>query len=215
MSAPYTLHYSPSTASMAVHWMLIHLGAPFDLEKVDIDAGAQNADAYRRMNPAGRVPTLIVEGKPYTESAALLMLLAERHPEAGLAPAPGSPDRAAWMSGMIYLANVLLPAFRDWFYAEKDGAGAGADAVKALARIRIEGVWDRLNAELADGRVHLLGDRLSTIDFLATMLMRWSRKMPRPATDWPNISRYVVRMRAMPSFNAMCDAEQLTEWRNA
>ncbi|HEV7689605.1 MAG TPA: glutathione S-transferase family protein [Hyphomonadaceae bacterium] len=214
MSAPYILHYSPSTASMAVHWMLIHLGAPFELEKVDIDGGAQNSAAYRKLNPAGRVPTLIVDGKAYGESAALLMLLAERHPEAGLAPAPGSPDRPAWMSGMIYLANVLLPAFRDWFYAEKDGAGAGADSVKALARVRIEGVWDRMDRELADGRAYFLGDRLSTIDFLATTLMRWSRKMPKPATDWPNISRYVQRMRALLSFIALCDAEGLTEWRN-
>jgi glutathione S-transferase len=199
---------------MAVHWMLIHLGAPFELEKVDIDGGAQNSAAYRKLNPAGRVPTLIVDGKAYGESAALLMLLAERHPEAGLAPAPGSPDRPAWMSGMIYLANVLLPAFRDWFYAEKDGAGAGADSVKALARVRIEGVWDRMDRELADGRAYFLGDRLSTIDFLATTLMRWSRKMPKPATDWPNISRYVQRMRALLSFIALCDAEGLTEWRN-
>jgi glutathione S-transferase len=214
VSTPYTLHYSPGTASMAVHWMLIHLDAPFELEQVDLDGGAQNSAAYRKLNPAGRVPTLIIEGKPCAESAALLMLLAERHPEAGLAPAPGSADRAAWMSAMVYLANVLLPAFRDWFYAEEDGAGDGIDAVKALARTRIEGVWDRLDGQLADGRSYFLGDRLSTIDFLATMLMRWSRKMPRPATDWPNIVRYVTRMRALPSYIALCNAEGLTEWRN-
>jgi glutathione S-transferase len=199
---------------MAVHWMLVHFGAPFELERVDLDGGAQNSAAYRKLNPAGRVPTLIVEGKPYAESAALLMLLAERHPEAGLAPAPGSADRAAWMSAMVYLANVLLPAFRDWFYAEEDGAGDGVDAVKALARTRIEGVWDRLDRQLADGGAYLLGGRLSTIDFLATMLMRWSRRMPKPATDWPNIARYVSRMRALPSFVALCDREGLTEWRN-
>src|SRR5689334_8623402 len=61
MTAPYILHYSPSTASMAVHWMLIHLGAPFELVEVDIDGGAQNSAAYRKLNPAGRVPTLIVD----------------------------------------------------------------------------------------------------------------------------------------------------------
>jgi glutathione S-transferase len=215
VSEPYVLHYAPGSASMAVHWMLIQLGAPFELERVDLDGGAQNSAAYRRLNPAGRVPTLIIDGKPYAESAALLMLLAERNPEAGLAPAPGAADRAAWMSGMVYLANVLLPAFRDWFYAEKDGAGGGVDAVKALARTRIEGVWDRLDGELADGRAYLLGAKLSTVDLLATMLMRWSRNMPRPATAWPALSRYITRMRAMPSFNAMCDREGLTEWRNA
>jgi len=214
MSAPYTLHYSPGTASMVVHWMLIHLGVPFKLEKVDIDAGAQNTKEYRKLNPIGRVPTLIIDGKAIGESAGLLILLAERHPEAELSPPPGSPDRATWMSVMIYLANMLLPPFRDWFYAERDGAGDGAEAVKSLARKRIELVWDKMDAELADGRPYLLGDKLSTVDFLSTMLMRWGRKMPRPATDWPNIARYVERMRAMPSFIAMCDAEGLTEWRN-
>src|SRR5689334_6874281 len=144
---------------MAVHWMLIELGVPFALELVDLDGGAQDSAAYRKLNPAGRVPVLILDGKPYAESAALLMLLAERHPRAGLAPDPGSPDRAEWLSGMVYLANVLLPAFRDWFYAEKDGAGEGADAVKALAQTRIEGVWDRLDAQLADGRGFLLGGK--------------------------------------------------------
>jgi glutathione S-transferase len=210
----YTLHYAPTSASMPVHWMLIELGVTFELERVDLDGGAQNSAAYRKLNPAGRVPVLIVEGKPYTESAALLMLLAERHPEAGLAPAVRSADRAAWLSGMVFLANTLLPAFRDWFYAAKDGAGDGVEAVKALARMRIEAAWDRIDAQLADGRAHLLGEKLSTLDFLATILMRWSRNMPKPATSWANISRYVTRMRARPSFVAMCDAEGLTEWRN-
>lgn len=210
----YVLHYSPGTASMAVHWMLIELGVPFKLALVDFDAGAQKSADYLALNPSGRVPTLVIDGAPYAESAALLMLLAERHPEAKLAPAVGAPKRAAWMTGMIYLANTLLPAFRDWFYAAKDGEAANADAVKALARTRIEGVWDRLDTQLADGRAHLIGDKLTTADLLATMLMRWSRNMPRPATNWPNLERYIVRMRAMPSFIETCDREGLTEWRN-
>ncbi|MFT3724067.1 MAG: glutathione S-transferase family protein [Hyphomonadaceae bacterium] len=211
----YVLHYSPGTASMAVHWMLIELGVQFELSPVDFGAGAQKKAAYLALNPSGRVPTLIIDGKAYAESAALLMLLAERHPEAGLAPMVGATDRAAWMSSMLYLANTLLPAFRDWFYADKDGDPAGADAVKALARTRIEGVWDRLDAQLGDGRTHLGGERLTTVDLLATMLMRWSRNMPRPATTWPNLNGYVVRMRSMRSFNETCDREGLTEWRNS
>lgn len=210
----YLLYYSPGTASMAVHWMLIELGVPFELALVDFDAAAQKSADYLALNPSGRVPTLVIDGAPYAESAALLMLLAERHPEAKLAPAAGAPERAAWMTNMIYLANTLLPAFRDWFYAAKDGEAAHADAVKALARTRIEGVWDRLDTQLADGRAHLIGDKLTTADFLATMLMRWSRNMPRPATTWPNLNRYIVRMRAVRSFIETCDREGLTEWRN-
>lgn len=211
----YTLYYSPGAASFAVHWMLLELGVPFEAVRLDLDAGDQRAGDYRQLNPLGRVPTLVVDGRPVTESAALLMLLAERHPEARLAPQPGAPGRAEWLEAMVALANGLLPPMRDWFYAEKDGDPAHAEGVRALARTRIEGVWDRLDAALADGRPHLLGDALSTADFLALMGMRWSRNMPRPATDWTNLAGYVARLRARPTFVELYRREGLTEWANA
>src|SRR5690606_35021761 len=142
------------------------------------------------------------------------MLLAERHPEKKLAPSPDSAQRAAWLEMMIYIANTPLPAMRDWFYAEKDGEPQGADAVKALARRRIASTWDRLDAHLVDGRTHMMGSQLSTADFLATMLMRWSRNMPRPAETWKNLAPYIRRMRSMPSFIEVNRREGLTDWQN-
>lgn len=208
----YTLYYAPGAASMAVHWMLIEVGARFDAVLVDLDADAQRGADYLRLNPTGRVPTLVVDGAPRGESAALLMLLAERHPAAGMMPPVGSPDRAAWFETMIFLANTLLPAMRDWFYAGKDGDPAGAAAVTALARRRIEGAWDHLDARLADGRTHLVGDRLGTADLLLVMLMRWSRNMPRPATAWAHLAAYVERLRTLPSFIEVNRREGLTDW---
>jgi len=115
---------------------------------------------------------------------------------------------------MVYLANTLLPAMRDWFYAGKDGDPSGAAAVAALATRRIEASWDRLDARLTGEHTHLVGNGLSTVDLLATMLMRWSRNMPKPATDWPVLARYVQRMRAMPSFKTVHAREGLTDWAN-
>ena len=210
----YTLYYSPSGASMAVHWMLIEMDVAFEARLTDIETGAQRSAEYLRLNPAGRVPTLIVDGVPRHESTALLMLLAERHPDKDLAPAPGSSDRAEWMELMIYLANALLPAMRDWFYADVDGEPAGADAVRALARRRIEEGWDRLDNHLADGRAYLVGGKLSTVDFLAVMLIRWSRHMPRVATSWQHLAPYIKRMRALPSFVEVNSREGLVDWLN-
>jgi len=209
----YTLFYAPGTASLAVHWMLIELGVPFEAEAVDIKA--ERSAAYLALNPSGRVPTLIFEGQPISESAALLMLLAERHPEGGFAPALGAPERAAWMEAMVFVANTLSPAMRDWFYAEKDGDPAGAAAVQALAKRRIEGAFERLDSMLADGRPYLIGERISTVDLLATMLMRWSRNMERPATNWPRLGPYVTRIRARPGFVEVCRREGLTDWLNS
>lgn len=82
------------------------------------------------------VPTLIVEGAACTETAALALLLGERHPEAKLAPAPGSPLRPAYLQWTIYLANTLQPAFLLWFYPA-DAPEVAAEGLKAATRRRI------------------------------------------------------------------------------
>ena len=210
----YALYYSPGAASMAVHWLLLEAGIPFEARLININEGAQHDPEYLRLNPEGRVPTLVVDDVPRHESAALLMLLAERHPDAGLAPAPGSPARAEWLELMVFLANTLLPAMRDWFYAGKDGDPAGAEAVQALARRRIEQSWERLDALLADGRAWLVDGKLSTADFLAVMLMRWSRNIPCKATNWPQLAPYIGRLRALPSFIELNAREGLSDWSN-
>lgn len=203
----YRLFYSAGAASLCVHWLLVELDVPHTLEPVKL--GETTAD-FRRLNPLGRVPTLVIDGEPVSESAALLMLLAERHPQAGFI----GPDRAKWMEAHLYLASTLASAFRDWFYADKDGDPAGADAVRVLARSRIEAVWTDLDARLADGRPYLLGETISTVDLQALMLMRWSRNMEKPATAWPHMSAYIARLRARPAFQETCRREGLTEWLN-
>jgi len=208
----YQLYYSPSTASLAVHWMLIEVGAPFELILTDIATGANKTSDYLKLNPSGVVPTLIVDGAPVLESAAILMLLAERHADKGLAPAAGTPERAAYFQWMVYLANALLPSFRAWYYPHEPAGEANAEAAQAAARARVEAVWDRVDAQLAAKGPYMLGERLSAVDFLATMLMRWSRNLPRQATAWPNIARYLARMRAMPSLREVHAREGLTDW---
>jgi glutathione S-transferase len=197
---------------MSVHWMMIELGIAFEARAIDFTKDAQHDPDYLRLNPEGRVPTLIVDGVPHHESAALLMLLAEQHRAAGLSPEPGSPDRGAWLELMIFLANTLLPAMRDWFYADKDGEPEGAAAVRALAQRRIEHGWDYLDARLADGRACLVGETPGTADFLAVVLMRWSRNMPRPATGWPRLGAYVAGLTALPSFIELNAREGLSGW---
>ena len=131
------------------------------------------------------MPTLIVDGAARGECTALLMLLAERHPQAGFAPEPQDGRRAEYLERMVFLANALLPAYRNWFYAETDGDPTGAEAIKARARAQIEAAWERIDAVLSDGRPFILGDRKTVADHLTVMLARWSRAMPKPATDQP------------------------------
>jgi glutathione S-transferase len=60
----------------------------------------------------------------------------------------------------------------------------------------------------------MLGPKLAALDFLATMLTRWSRNMPKPATAWPQLAAYISRMRAMPSLREVHKREGLTDWIN-
>jgi glutathione S-transferase len=208
----YTLYYAPATASMVVHLALLEIGAPHRLERVDLDAKAQRDASYLALNPSGVVPTLVIDGTPYTESAALLMILADRHPDSRLAPRPGTTQRALWYQWISYLSNPLAATFRRWFYPGDLGADEHPPAVRAALQREIEVAWDRLDAHLARHGPYLLGHDFSGADLMLTMLMRWSRKMPRPATDWPALAALAGRVRARPSWKRLYEIEGLTEW---
>jgi glutathione S-transferase len=208
----YTLYYAPGAASLAVHWMLIELGVPFELVKLDLDAKAQKQPSYLKLNPSGVVPTLVIDGKPYAETAALLMLLAERHPEKHLAPAPGDAARGEFLQWMFYFANTMQPTYRLWFYGDEAAGPGNEEAAKAQARARIEAAWALVDDKLSGRQKYFLGEKPSAVDFLATMLARWSRNMPKPAQTWPHVGAYVARMKKMPSLIEVHKREGLTEW---
>jgi glutathione S-transferase len=208
----YVLYYSPGTASMAVHQVLLELGLAHELRKLDFDNLDHKSADYLRLNPNGMVPTLVVDGKPYHECAALLMLLAERHADPALAPLPGDTRRPTYLQWMVHFANTLQPAFRQWFYPQDFAAIANEDETKAFARKRIEAVWDRLDAHLVAHGPCVLGAHVGVVDLYATMLMRWSRNMPKPATTWPAIATLAAAVRSRPSWRQLCAIEALTEW---
>lgn len=207
-----SLYYAPGAASMVVHWLLLELAIPHELQLVDTSAGQQKHPEYLALNPNGVVPTLVVDGQPMFEAAALVMTLADQHPQAGLAPTPVDPLRAQYNQWMFHLANAVQPLFRLWWYPHEPAGEANADTVHALVAPRIEAAWSRLDAHLAAHGPYLLGDTLSAADFYLTMLMRWSRNMPRPATQWPHLAVLSQQMKARPSFKLLYEREGLSEW---
>ncbi|MBX9403612.1 glutathione S-transferase family protein [Lysobacter sp. BMK333-48F3] len=206
----YALYYTPGAASLVVHWLLIELGLEHELRRVDMEAREQKSAEYLALNPNGLVPTLIVDGRPHYEAAALAMYLADRHPQAGFAPALDDPQRAEYAQWMFNLVSTLQAPARLWWYPwdlQADDA-----AVRAGAQARIEAACERYDAQLAQRGPYLLGERLSVADFYLTMLMRWTRNLPKPAHDWPHLAEYARRMKARPSFKTLYEREGLSEW---
>lgn len=206
----HTLYYTPGTASLVVHWLLIELDVPHELRLVDFDSKAQKQADYLALNPNGVVPTLVIDGQPLFEAAALVLHLADQHPKGGLAPALDDPHRGLFCQWLLNLANTLQSPLRLWWYPQD--IGTDVDAIKDGVRGRVEAAFDRLDTHLGAHGPYLLGERISAVDFYLVMLMRWTRTMPRPGTDWPHLAALAKRLKARPSFATLYEREGLTEW---
>jgi glutathione S-transferase len=209
-----TLYHSPATAAMVVHWLLIELELPHQLHPLDFEKREQKSPDYLKLNPAGVVPTLVIDdGPPLCEAAAIAMHLGDLHPERGLCPAIATPARAQYYRWMFFLANTLQPAYRAWFYPTEPAGEANVEATQREARAHIETAWGQVAAHLeSSGGPYMLGEALSIVDFMTTMLMRWSRNMPKPVDQWPVLHAYAQRMKARPAWKELYRREGLTEW---
>ena len=206
------LYGSPSTASFVVHWLLIELQVDFELRMLDFDRQEQKSPEYLALNPQGRVPTLVLDGQVLTESVAIAMHLADLYPHAGLVPPTGTPERASYYRWMLFCAYTLMPAYRDWFYPDEPAGADNAERVRVSARAFLEHAWDEVAVHLQQHGPYLLGEHCSAADFVLTMLMRWSRNMPRPSDTWPALQAHAQRMKARPAFQETYRREGLTDW---
>lgn len=205
----YRLYYYPGNASLAPHMLLQELGADYELVLVDRDKNAQKSPEYLKLNPAGRIPTLIDGDLVLYETAAICLHLADSHPEAQLAPPFGTTQRAEFYKWLIYLTNTVQAELLCYFYPERltDDAAAAAQ-VKAHAEARVGAMFDLLEATLAaHGGPYLLGQHYSAVDPYLFMLARWTRMMARPAAIRPHLGRYLETIAARPAVQRAFAAE--------
>lgn len=209
------LHYFPGNASMTPHMLLEELGVPYQRVLVDRTKNAQNSPEYLALNPNGKIPVLVDGDLVLYETAAILLHLVDTHPQAGLAPAVGTRERAVFYKWLLWLADTLQAEMPLYFYSDRwaDDAG-GAAQVKRHAEAHIAGMIDQLEAELArHGGPWFLGERYSALDPYVLMLCRWTRGMARPARTLPALGPYLQRMLARPAVQRAYANEGLGEPR--
>lgn len=201
----YTLFYSPGSASMAPHAMLEETGAKYALKRIDITGDKPRDPDYLKLNPLGRVPTLAVAaGETIYESAAITMYLADRHPEAKLAPAISDPQRGLYYQWLMHLTNTLQEAYLLFFYPDRNTTRPDqAAGVKDKALMRVDNVLGNLDQALAKRGPYLLGERFSAADIYLQMLHSWYEPPGSLAPRFPNLQRCIDLVAQRPAVKRM------------
>ncbi len=195
------LHYFPSNASMTPHMLLEELGVPYERVLVDRTTNAQRSPEYLKLNPNGKIPVLVDGDLVLYETAAIVLHLVDTHPQAQLAPAVGTTERAQFYKWLMWLSNTLQAEMPLYFYSERWADGPeGAAQVKKHAEAHIAAMVDQLEGEFArHGGPWFLGERFCALDPYVLMLCRWTRGMARPARTLPMLGAYLQRMLARPA----------------
>ncbi len=209
----YELHYFPANANAAPHMVLQELGVPYELKLVDRAATAQKSNEYLTINPNGRIPTLVDGKTAVFEAAAIVLHLVDRHPDKGLAPAVGTPERAKFYQWLIFLTNSLQEELMVWQYPDRVvGQDAAAlAAVKRGAEARASNFLDIIENHLKANGPLFLGDKLSAVDFYLVMLSRWARPMTKPPRSRPNIAKLLDKVASLPSVRRAYEREGITD----
>jgi glutathione S-transferase len=209
----YQLHYFPANASAAPHMVLEEIGVVYDLVLVDRARNAQKSKEYLKINPNGRIPTLVDGKLIVSEAAAIILHLVDQHADAGLAPQVGTRERATFYQWLTFLTNSLQEELMIWQYPDRL---AGTDAlaievVKRGAEARASSFLDVVEDHLLVNGPLFLGNKLSAADLYLVMLSRWARPMARPPRSRPNIAKLLDKVTALPAVRRAYAQEGITD----
>jgi glutathione S-transferase len=200
----------PGAASMAPHVVLEETGADYRLVRVRREGGTIEPPELERLNPHRRVPVMVDGDLVMYESAACVMHLCDTHPDAGLAPALATAERALWYRWLTYLTNTVQATFMHAFYPSRGTTDpTGEDAVREKAEAELAGMRDFLEAELATGGPYLLGEQFTAADIYLFMLTRWGRRLDPKWWDHPALGAHFRRVFERPAAQRMWEQEGL------
>ena len=192
----YGAHGWGSTlAEAALAWV----GAPFDF--IDVDGFDQPGAARERLlavNPLARVPTLVApDGQIMTESAAIILRLAELYPKNALAPQPDDPLRAAFLNRLMWFVSVLYPTFTYRDYPERWAPSATAELSERVDEFR-RSLWLQFEGEVG-GSGWVLGDRPTALDIYVSVMSHWRPRRAWIARHCPKLHRIALATQALPA----------------
>ncbi len=198
------LYFSPGACSLSPHIALRELGEKFDLVKVDtktkqLDGGGD----FWQVNGKGYVPVLeLDDGTRLTEGPAIVQYLADRKPDAGLAPRAGTLERVRLQEWLNFVTSEIHKGFSPLFSPDTP------EDYKPIARKRLGARFDWLSKQL-DGRQFLLGERFTVADGYLFTVLGWAPFVGMTLDDWPVLKEYRNRIATRPAVQQALKAEGL------
>jgi glutathione S-transferase/GST-like protein len=196
----YKLFWAKSMGSMAPEVLFEEIGAEYEKIAVDIEKEENRSAEFLAVNPTGQIPALVLpDGTVMTESAAMVLHITDRHPEAKLAPPAGSPESARFQRWLVFMAATVYTTDQRLYYPERittDTAGTGG--IEAAARADMDRYFSLVNDALDPGP-YLLGETYSAADVYLWMLSKWHPDEKQLFSGNPRIAKLVDLVEARPA----------------
>lgn len=183
------LYFNPQSRAVIARWMLDECGAQYEMAPIDFQKREHKAPEFLAVNPAGKLPALVDGDTKIFENTAICIYLADKFPEANLAPRIGAPERGRYLSLLVYSTAQIEPAMGDALLKVETQPSRGWSD--------FETVKDVVERELGDGP-YLFGDWFTAADVMIGSMFIWKRKWGGPP-DRPRLEAYVDRLLARPA----------------
>ena len=206
MSAQYVVYGAAGSGSVPVEAALTLLGLPYEVVEAPTWRGEAEQAKVAPVNPMRQVPALVLpSGAVMTESAAILIWLADTYAPGDLAPAPDAPERPAFLRWMVFVPASIYAMF---WVRDVPSRLAGEDPaqqalIKERTAERIAECWRAMGEQLKPAGDYLLGDRPTVLDLYVTVVSRWSPGRRRFYAEAPALEPVVRRVDADPRLQAL------------
>jgi glutathione S-transferase len=201
-----TLYHSAQSRSVRPRWLLEELGVPYEIVRLNLQAGDARKPEYLKINPNGAVPALVDDGVKLFESAAICEYLADKFPEKRLAPALGTPARGYYYQWIHFGMSTLEPPLITIFlHTVMKPEAERIPQLVAPAREQLRGSLAVLDQALA-GRTFVVGDELTSADVVVGSTLAWAQMIGLLDASTPATAAYMGRLMGRPAFQrAMAD----------
>jgi GST-like protein len=196
------LYASAMSSATPVVLALTELDVPHELVHVDLTAGDQRKPEFLALNPNGKVPTLVIDGKPMFEALAILQWLGDRFGvERGKWPAADTRERFEALSWSTWSYVTFGGALQRFVHAtsERLPAEGRGKAQAKLAADELQSYLALLEARL-DGRSHLLGDDFSLLDLVVGSVVAYATICGMSTDAHPRVAAWVGRFKARDAY---------------